>query len=156
MGLSSRDKYCARGDAALQDIDCVEKVVDDVLVHSRTPQENLKTVLNVLERGRKQGISFNPKKFEFLQSFMDYVGYRVSCDGVKGRPEENRSYTKLSSCYKYHGTPFIDGIGKSTGWIFKPIKQSSRARSQKMHFYGLLLTMQHLKKLNKCCVLLQF
>ena len=51
MGLSSyQDKCCARGDAALQDIDRVEKVVECILVHSRTPQKNLKTVLNVLER----------------------------------------------------------------------------------------------------------
>ena len=89
MGLSSsQDEYCARGDAALQDIDRVEKVVDDILVHSRTPQENLKTVLNVLERCRKQGITLNPEKFEFLQSSVDYVGYRVSCDGVKADPKK--------------------------------------------------------------------
>ena len=80
---SSQDEYCARGDAALQDIDRVEKVVDDLLVHSRTPQENLKTTLNVLGRCRKQGITLNPEKFEFLQSSEDYVGYRVSCGGVK-------------------------------------------------------------------------
>ena len=29
---SSQDEYCARGDAALQNIDRVEKVVDDILV----------------------------------------------------------------------------------------------------------------------------
>ena len=89
MGLfSSQDEYCARGDATLQDIDRVKKVVDDILVHSRTPQENLKTVLNVLERCQKQGITLNPEKFEFLQSSMDYVGYRVSCDGVKADPKK--------------------------------------------------------------------
>ena len=89
MGLfSSQDEYCARGDAALQDIDRVKKVVDDILVHSRTPQENLKTVLNVLERCRKQDITLNPEKFEFLQSSVDYVEYRVSCDGVKADPKK--------------------------------------------------------------------
>ena len=85
---SSRDEYYACGDAALQDIDRVEKVVDDILVHSPTPQENLKTVLNVFERCRKQGITFNPEKFEFLRSSVDYVGYRVSCDGVKADPKK--------------------------------------------------------------------
>ena len=89
MGLSSsQHEYCARGDAALQDIDRVEKVIDDILVHSRTPQENLKTVLNVLERCQKQGIILNPEKFEFLQSSVDYVGYRVRCDGVKADPKK--------------------------------------------------------------------
>ena len=89
MGLSSSlGEYCARGDAVLLDIDRVEKVVDDILVHSRTPQENLKTVLNVLERCRKQGITLNPEKFEFLQSSVDYAGYRVSCDGVKADPKK--------------------------------------------------------------------
>ena len=53
MGLaSSQDEYCARGDEALQGIDRVETVVDDILIHSDPAQDNLNRVVRVLERCR--------------------------------------------------------------------------------------------------------
>ena len=46
MGLaSSQDEYCARGDEALQGIEKVEKVVDDILIQGETAQEHLNTVV---------------------------------------------------------------------------------------------------------------
>ena len=84
MGLaSSQDEYCARGDEALQGINCVEKVVDDILIHSCNPEDNLSTVIQVLERCRQRGITLNPDKFEFMQPAVDYVGYRVSSGGIE-------------------------------------------------------------------------
>ena len=60
MGLaSSQDEYCARGDEALQGIDKVEKVVDDILIHSDTAQDNHNRVVRVLERCRQFGITIN-------------------------------------------------------------------------------------------------
>ena len=48
MGLnSSQDEYCTRGDTAIQDIECVEKVVDDILIHNSSAQERLSNVIEV-------------------------------------------------------------------------------------------------------------
>ena len=62
--------------------------MDDIMVYNRTSKKNLDTVLNVLKRCRQHGITFNPEKFEFLQSSMDYGRYKVSCDGVKADPKK--------------------------------------------------------------------
>ena len=88
MGLaSSQDEYCARGDKALQGIEKVEKVVDDILIQGETAQEHLNTVVvAVLNRCREHGITLNPKKVQLLQSAVRYVGYIVSSDGIKADP----------------------------------------------------------------------
>ena len=88
MGLtSSQDECCSRGDEAIQSIDRVEKVVDDILIHSSSPQDNLNTVVTVLNRCQ-HGITLNPEKFELLQTSVDYVGYRINSEGVKADPRK--------------------------------------------------------------------
>ena len=87
MGLaSSQDEYCARGDEALQGIEQIEKVVDDILIQGEIAQEHLNTVVAVLNRFRKHGITLNLKKVQLLQSAVKYVGYIVSSDGIKADP----------------------------------------------------------------------
>ena len=57
MGLtSSQNEYCSRGDKPIKGIECVEKVKDDIglLIHNRSPSENLNTVITVLNRCRQQ------------------------------------------------------------------------------------------------------
>ena len=50
MGLtSSQDEYRCGGDEAVQGIDRVKKVVDDILIHSSSAQDNLNAVINVLK-----------------------------------------------------------------------------------------------------------
>ena len=63
IGLtSSQDEYYARGNEALQGIEQVEKVVDDILIQGETAQEHLNTVVTVLNNCREHGITLNPKK----------------------------------------------------------------------------------------------
>ena len=96
MGLmSSQDEYCSRGDEAIQGIDRVEKVVDDILIHSSSPQENLNTVITVLNRCRQHGITLNPEKFELLLTSVDYVGYRINSEGVKADPKKVEAIRKF-------------------------------------------------------------
>ena len=96
MGLtSSQDEYCSRGDEAIQGIDRVEKVVDDILIHSSSPQDNLNTVVTVLNRCRQHGITLNPEKFELLQTSVDYVGYRINSEGVKADPKKVEAIRKF-------------------------------------------------------------
>ena len=89
MGLtSSQDEYCARGDEAIQGIAQVEKVVDDMLIHSQTAQDNLNTVVQILNRCRQHAITLNPEKFVLLQNAVKYVGYMVDKDGIKADPRK--------------------------------------------------------------------
>ena len=89
MGLaSSQDEYCARVDEALQGIEQVEKVVNDIFIQGETGQEHLNTVVAVINRCREHGITLNPKKVQLLQNAVRYVGYIVSSDGVKTDPRK--------------------------------------------------------------------
>ena len=85
---SSQDEYCARGDEALQGLDRVEKVIDDILIHSDTTQDNLNRVVRVLKRCRQFGITINPDKFVLMQNAVAYVGYIVDSEGVKADPSK--------------------------------------------------------------------
>ena len=87
MGLaSSQDEYCARGDEALQGIEQIKKVANDILIQGETAQEHLNTIVAVLNRCREHGITLNPKKVQLLQSAVRYVGYILSSDGIKADP----------------------------------------------------------------------
>ena len=67
-----QDEYCSRGDTAIQGIECVEKVVDDILNHNSSAQEHLSNVVEVLDRCRKHKITLNPKKFNFMRPSIEY------------------------------------------------------------------------------------
>ncbi len=84
MGLASaQDEYCRRGDEALAGVDNLRKVVDDVLVYGQSNQELLDNVIRVLEKCKEHKITLNPKKFQFGLEEIDYVGYKVSKDGIQ-------------------------------------------------------------------------
>ena len=89
---SSQDDNCCRGDEAVQGIDRVEKVIDDILIHSSSPQDNSNTVINLLNGCRQRGITLNPEKFKFLQTSVDYIGYKISCEGVKADPKKVEAF----------------------------------------------------------------
>ena len=87
MGLNSTgDEYCRRGNIAIQDLEGVEKVVDDMLVHSSTMEEHVQHVKAVLERCRKHGITLNRDKFKLASEEVSFVGYLVSSHGIAADP----------------------------------------------------------------------
>ena len=96
MGLaSSQDEYCARGDEALQGIEQVEKVVDDILIQGETAQKHLNTVVAVLNRCREHGITLNLKKVQLLQSAVRYVRYIVRSDSIKADPTKIKAISEF-------------------------------------------------------------
>ena len=92
---SSQEEYCARGDEALQGIEQVEKVVDDILIQGETAQEHLNTIVAVLNRCREHSIILNPKKVQLLQSAVRYVGYIVSSEGIKADPTKIKAISEF-------------------------------------------------------------
>ncbi|MEM7375732.1 MAG: reverse transcriptase family protein, partial [Bacteroidota bacterium] len=83
MGLvSTGDEFCRVGDKALEGIDRVQKVVDDMIVYSKGFPEHVSTVVKVLEACRKHKITLNPSKFVFGRSEVNFAGYKVSQAGV--------------------------------------------------------------------------
>ena len=98
MGLaSSQDEYCSRGDTAIQGIERVEKVVDDILIYNSSAQEHLSNVVKVLDRCRKHRITLNPKKFNFMRPSVEYVGYLVGSEGVQADPKKIEAISQFPS-----------------------------------------------------------
>ena len=96
MGLScAQNKYCRRGDIPLSGVPNVAKVMDDILVYSRTNQELLESVVKVLERYKENKITLNPKKFKFGEEEVDYVGYKIGKTGIRADPAKIEAISKF-------------------------------------------------------------
>jgi hypothetical protein len=96
MGLiSTGDEYNRRGDVALDGLENIQKVVDDMLIHTSSYPEHIKMLRQTLERCREHGITLNPKKFNFAKNDVNFVGYRVSENGIAADPEKIEAISKF-------------------------------------------------------------
>lgn len=87
MGLTSTgDEYCRRGDAALQGLSNHVKLVDDILVFSKTPEEHERHLRSLLDRCRQHGITLNRTKFSCAEPQVSYCGFMISADGRQADP----------------------------------------------------------------------
>lgn len=92
MGLSSSsDEYNRRGDAAMEGLSSISKIVDDVLVFDDTFAGHKKAVRAFLERCRDHCITLNRKKTTLGQSQVKFAGYMVGHDGVAADPAKLRA-----------------------------------------------------------------
>ena len=83
IGLSSaQDSYDRITDEALENLDRVGKLRDDIIAASRTWDEHVKDVEKVLERCRQHGITISEKKFNFGQRKVTFLGVELSADGI--------------------------------------------------------------------------
>jgi len=56
--------------------------LDDVLIFGRTFNEHLERVNTVLERFRDSGIKLSPKKCNFFQTKLNFLGHEISKEGI--------------------------------------------------------------------------
>lgn len=98
MGVKSSAEVFQRAIAsAFQDIEGVEVVVDDILVHGATPEVHNRRLRHVLERCRKMNLRLNKKKCCVGRSEVDYVGHKLTGDGLKTTTERLNAITKMQS-----------------------------------------------------------
>ena len=62
--------------------------LDDILVYSDSFEEHLKRLRRVLTRLREIGLKLNPKKCHFCRKSVQYLGYKVSADGIETDEEK--------------------------------------------------------------------
>ena len=62
--------------------------LDDVVVFSKTVEENLERLDIALQRLEEHGLKVEPSKCHFLQSEVAYCGYRISGEGISSDPEK--------------------------------------------------------------------
>ena len=78
----SSDEWCQRSDEAIRGLVGVNKLVDNILITSKTKEELFQRLMKVLERCRKARITLSKKKFEIGES-ISFVGYSLSSRGIQ-------------------------------------------------------------------------
>ena len=60
--------------------------VDDVIIFSRTFDEHLSHIREILSRLRQAGLKLSPKKCKFAQKKLHYLGHILSKNGIEPDP----------------------------------------------------------------------
>ena len=82
MGLNaSGDEWCYRSDVALQGLEGVSKLVDDILIQANTQDVLLVRMRSVLNRCRQYGLFISDRKLQYGSS-VRYAGHIVDDMGI--------------------------------------------------------------------------
>ena len=88
----------------------VEIVVDDILVHGRDMEEHNKWLEAVLARARKLNLMLNKEKSHIGQSEVNYVGHRLTADGVRTTEERIIAITNMRDPTNHQELDIILGM----------------------------------------------
>ena len=70
-------------------------LIDDVLVHGRTEEENHKRLIAVLEKLKTEGVTLNKDKCIFYTNVIHFLGQRVDQNGVSPDKEKIRAIQEI-------------------------------------------------------------
>ena len=93
--ISTGDSYNYQGDLAIDGLERTIKVVDDVLIASRTREEHLRDVKAFLDRCLEHGITLNLKKLKFCQESVKFAGFVLSGEGISADPKKICAITEF-------------------------------------------------------------
>ena len=62
--------------------------LDDIIIHSRTPEEHIVRLRGVFERLRTAGLKLKPSKCTFFKDQIAYLGHIVSKQGIEVNPKK--------------------------------------------------------------------
>ena len=78
---------------ALEGLEGVACLMDDILIHGKTREEHDKRLLTTLER---QGITLNKEKCSFATDSVKILGYIIEKEGVTPDPEKVRGIKDMT------------------------------------------------------------
>ena len=85
--MASGDGYTHRYDRIIADIPRKTKCVDDTAMWDAELADHWWRMIDYLYLVGKEGVTLNPKKFQFGQKVIDFAGFRVTEDEVKPLPK---------------------------------------------------------------------
>ena len=95
MGLSSSsDEFCARTDRALEGLEGVLKLVDDILIFAPDKEQLYTRLASVLQRCQSNGITLSRAKAKVAQE-VKFAGFLISQDGIRADPEKKTAIAKF-------------------------------------------------------------
>ena len=91
---SISEHYNRRMDEAFEGLTGFRKVVDDVIIFSRTLSEHLQHVREFLSRCQERGISLNKEKLQLAQQSVKFAGFIVSQQGYRPDPHLTKALSE--------------------------------------------------------------
>ena len=85
--ICAGDAYTQRKSEIMEGFENHKTCVDDSVIYDDTIEENFYRVCQFLEKAARGGCTFNPKKFQFGSHDVDFLGFKVTGDGVKPTEE---------------------------------------------------------------------
>lgn len=82
----------------LGDLDFVLVYIDDILVIQRvgeTEQDHLDKLEIVLQQLQDNGFQANLRKSFFMQKEVEYLGFLLTCDGIKPQPKKVEAMNQM-------------------------------------------------------------
>ena len=98
-------------DTTLRGLDFVFVYLDDILIASKSRQDHLEHLRQVLERLQTAGLSINLAKCQFGKSPIDFLGHRVDKNGAAPLP------SKVEAITKFEKPTTVKGIQEFVGMI---------------------------------------
>lgn len=92
---SISEHYNRRLDEAFEGLNGYRKVVDDVIIFSRTLEDHILDVRAFLTRCQEKGISLNLAKLQLAQRSVRFAGFIVSQDGYHPDPQLTRAISEF-------------------------------------------------------------
>ena len=78
-------------DTLLQGIPNVSVYIDNILISGSTLEEHLTTLDRVLQKLQETGLHCNRDKCLFLQTSLEFLGHRISAEGIRPTEEKVRA-----------------------------------------------------------------
>ena len=82
---------------ALDDIEGVAVIVDDILVWGTTVEEHNRRLQNALQRARELNLKLNKEKSKIQTSELSYIGHLLTRDGVKPDPQKVNAIKEINT-----------------------------------------------------------
>ena len=70
-------------------------MMDDVLVYGKTTAEHDKRLLAIMEKISDEGVTLNPKKCEFSQRQLKFLGHFVNEQGIQADPDKTAAISDM-------------------------------------------------------------
>ena len=120
--------------------------LDDIIIFSKTPEEQLQRLRNVFEKLSESGLKLKPSKCDFFRKRLEYLGHIVSEHGIETNPKkieviqkwpiptnitETRSFLGLCNYYR----KFIKDYAKIAKPLYKLISgENSKKKNNEIEW----------------------
>ena len=129
----SSELFQKRLDQALESLDGVIGVTDDVIVHGEDMEQHDKNLKALLDRCRKVGIRLNKEKADLRKSEITFLGHKITKDGLMIDPEKLEAVKEMPKPQDVEGVRrlcgFVNYLAKflpKLSEVLEPIRQLTR------------------------------